>query len=173
MKTTPFIGMLFLVLGFALGSNLSAQDKKERTSPPRSSTAVVGGTEVTVTYSAPSKKDRTVFGELVPYGKVWRTGANEASTISLNNDVKVGGTPVKAGKYALLTIPGEDSWEIILNEVWDQWGAYNYDESKDVVRFTARTNQLKEPVEEFTIEVNNEGRVAIRWDMTAVYFDIK
>ncbi len=173
MKLSIQTGML--AIAFALMGTFSAQaqDKKERSSPPMESSAKINGAEVTVNYSAPSKKDREVFGKLVPYGKVWRTGANEATTITFESDANVGGTAVKAGKYALFTVPGENKWEIILNTVWDQWGAYNYDASKDAVRISAPVYKTDEPVEQFTIEVSSEGLVTIAWDTTSVTFEVQ
>lgn len=167
------IGSAAAILFLAFSPNAQAQKKGERTSPPQKATAVVMGHEVTVEYSSPAKNDREIFGELVPYGKVWRTGANEATTITLGGDMKVGGTLVKAGKYALFTVPGESSWEIIFNEVWDQWGAYNYENDKDVVRFSVTPTKLEQPVENFTVEVTESGEVKMKWDHTAVSFMVE
>ncbi|MCY7359152.1 MAG: DUF2911 domain-containing protein, partial [Rudanella sp.] len=89
-----------------------------------------------VTYNRPAKKDREVFGKLVPYGKVWRAGANEAPEIKFYQDVTIGGKKIPAGNYALLAIPGETEWTIILSSDVDQWGAYSYSESLDVARVT-------------------------------------
>lgn len=166
LKICSLAAFLFL----AFGADAQAQKKEERASPPKTSSATVMGGEVTVAYSSPAKKDRVIFGELVPYGKVWRTGANEATTITLESDMKIGGQLVEAGKYALFTVPGESSWEIILNKVWDQWGAYNYEAEQDVVRFSATPVELKTPVENFTIEVDESGKVEMKWDTTAVSF---
>lgn len=160
-----------LFLAFSL--NAQAQKKDERTSPPQQASATVAGNEVTVEYSSPAKRDREIFGELVPYGKVWRTGANEATTITLGADMKVQGNAVKAGKYALFTVPGESSWEIILNEVWDQWGAYNYENDKDVARFSVAPVGLDEAVENFTFDVSASGDVTMKWDKTAVSFTLE
>lgn len=166
-------GSTAAILFLAFSLSAQAQSKEKRTSPPEKASATIMGNEVTVEYSSPSKKDREIFGELVPYGKVWRTGANEATTITLGGDMKVEGTLVKAGKYALFTVPGESSWEIIINEVWDQWGAYNYENDKDVARFTVEPSKLKEPVENFAIEVNESGQVTMKWDQTAVSFMVE
>lgn len=173
MKSSIQTGILAIALVLAGAFAAKAQDRKERTSPPMESSATINGAVVTVNYSAPAKKDREIFGELVPYGKVWRTGANEATIITLAADARVGGTAVKAGKYALFSVPGENKWEIILNTVWDQWGAYNYDASKDAVRISAPVFKMDEPVEMFTIEVSEEGLVTIAWDTTSVTFEVK
>jgi hypothetical protein len=116
-------------------------------------------------------KGREIFGNLVPYGKVWRTGANEASVIEFNKDVKLNGKLVKAGKYSLFTIPGEDKWIIILNSIWDQWGAYNYDESKDVARFEVEPKEV-ENHEKLNILLSSEGKMQIIWEETAVELQV-
>lgn len=173
MKTITTFSLLMFGLLLGTAFTAQAQDKAERASPPKEASATVGGNEVTITYSAPQKKGRNVFGELVAYDKVWRTGANEAATISFSKDAKVGGKAVKAGKYGLFTIPGEKEWTIILNEVWDQWGAYNYDESKDVVRFTTKAQKMRGITEDFTIKVGKDGQVSMMWDDTSVSFKVE
>jgi hypothetical protein len=113
---------------------------------------------IRVIYSRPAQKGRDLFGELVPYGKVWRVGANEAPEIRFYEDVMLDGKRVEAGDYALLAIPSEDTWTIILSEDVDQWGAYSYDESKDVLRVQAKTSQLEESVENFAIQFEGKGK---------------
>jgi hypothetical protein len=127
-----------------------------------------------VTYSRPNKKDREVFGKLIPYGKVWRAGANENSEIKFYTDVTIQGKKVKAGVYSLFVIPNETEWTIILNSDADQWGAYNYKEDKDVVRFTVPVKNVEEMVENFTIQFKqaadklNESVLVFAWDKTMV-----
>lgn len=127
-----------------------------------------------VIYSRPAKNGREVFGELVPYGKVWRNGANEAPEIKFYENVTLAGKKVKAGSYALLSIPDEDNWTIILSSDVDQWGTYSYDESKDVLRLTAPVSDLDSTVENFTIQFEGagkgeeEGKMIIAWDQTKV-----
>lgn len=129
---------------------------------------------VRVMYSRPAKNGREVFGELVPYGKVWRNGANEAPEIKFYEDVKLNGKSVKAGSYALLSIPGEKEWTFILSSDVDQWGAYSYDEAKDVLRVNAPASQLSKPVEHFTIQFEGKGKgqkegvMKVAWDQTLV-----
>ncbi len=156
-----------------LSLNLAAQDKGDRPSPPKTATAAVNGTEVTIDYSSPAVKERTIWGDLVPYGKTWRTGANEATTLTVSKDVTVDGKPLKAGKYSLFTIPGEKEWTFIINNVWDQWGDYNYDKSKDVMRFTAKPYDIKEAYERLVFEISDAGRVDVKWDKLGVGFTIK
>ena len=104
-----------------------------------------------VIYSRPLKKGRTLFGKLVSYDKVWRTGADEATEIKLMQDYKLGNTTIKAGTYSLFTIPGEKEWTIILNSDLDDWGAYAYKEANDVARIKVPVAQGKEELEAFSI----------------------
>jgi len=113
---------------------------------------------IRVIYSRPAQKGRELFGELVPFGKVWRVGANEAPEVRFYEDVMLDGKRVEAGDYALLAIPGEDTWTIILSEDVDQWGAYSYDEAKDVLRVQANTSELDESVENFVIQFEGKGK---------------
>lgn len=127
---------------------------------------------VELSYSRPSLKGRTVFGGLVPYGQVWRTGANTATKIRLGEAVKVGGQAVLAGTYALFTIPGKADWTIILNRDTAQWGAYEYKQSLDVVRFTAHAAPLAAPHESLTLSLENlrpaAADLTLTWERTQV-----
>lgn len=124
----------------------------------------------TVTYGRPYKKGRVVFGELEKYGKVWRVGADEATTIKFATDVKFGGAEVKAGTYTLFAIPGETDWTIILNSKLGQWGAYSYEKNKemDVVSVKVTPQKLELPVEQLTIRFIESGALVIEWDLTRV-----
>lgn len=130
-----------------------------------------------VVYSRPFKKDREIFGGLVPYGKVWRTGANEATEIKFYRDVNFGGEQVKAGTYSLFTIPGELSWVIILNSDLDYWGHYSYNENSDILRVEVPSKSLDESVEAFTIQFSEKGesskKMMIAWDKTLVEVSIE
>lgn len=132
---------------------------------------------IRITYSRPEMKSREVFGKLVPFGKVWRTGANEATEIKFYQDVELGGKKVKAGTYSLFTIPGEKEWTIILNSDLDYWGAYSYKEANDVVRITAPSTQTSNAVENFTIQFQNKGEkqgvMKLAWDKTIVEVPFK
>ena len=125
-----------------------------------------------VTYSRQQKKERDVFGGIVPYDKVWRTGANEATEIILYQDVKFVDKKLKAGSYSLFTIPGEKEWTIIFNSDLDYWGAYSYNPENDVLRISVQTGTLDEVVEAFTIqfEKKDEGTAVMKlaWDQTLV-----
>jgi len=125
-----------------------------------------------VIYSRPKKAGRAVFGKLVPYGKIWRTGANEATEIKFYQDIELAGKKVKAGTYSLFTVPGEKEWTIILNSDLDYWGAYSYKTEKDVVRITAWAEEANNAVEDFTIQFEkkgvNGGVMMLAWDKTVV-----
>ena len=123
---------------------------------------------IRVTYSKPVKNGREIFGKLVPYDKVWRTGANEATEIKFYQDVDFGGKKVKAGSYSLFTIPGEKEWTVILNSDLDYWGAYKYNQKNDVIRVPATVSSLSEPLESFSIQFEGksekQGVMRIAWD---------
>lgn len=148
-----------------------AEDKSKRPSPLRQVSGAVGDVNIAMEYGSPSVKGRVIYGDLVPYNEVWRTGANEATTIEFSKDAQVEGKPIKAGKYGLFTIPGKDKWVIVFNSVWDQWGAYDYDQSKDVLRVEVKPMPLDQSVEalEFTI---GDGQVVMKWAKLAVPFKI-
>jgi len=132
---------------------------------------------VRVTYSRPQKNGREIFGKLVPYRKVWRTGANEATEIKFFQDVELGGKKVKAGTYSLFTIPGEKEWTIILNNDLDYWGAYSYNEKNDVVRVVAPVSKLNNTLGSFTIRFINredkQGAMQLAWDKAVAEVPIK
>lgn len=125
---------------------------------------------IRVTYSRPLKNEREIFGKLVPYGQVWRTGANEATEIKFYQDVDFGGKKVKAGSYSLFTIPGEKEWTVILNSDLDYWGAYKYNQKNDVIRVPASVKSLSEPLESFSIQFerkgDKQGVMKLAWDTT-------
>jgi hypothetical protein len=135
-----------------------------------------GDLKITVVYNRPSKKGRVIFGELVPYDKVWRTGANEATTFETNKDLTFGDKPLKAGKYSLWTIPGAQTWTILFNSESGQWGVgfdgeANRNPAKDVISVEAPSVTIDKEVEQFTIEVGNMGEdheLTFIWDKTVV-----
>jgi DUF2911 family protein len=136
----------------------------------------IGLNDVTITYSRPGVKGRKIWGGLVPYNAVWRTGANSATTIQLSEDVLVEGQPLPAGTYSLHTIPGEKEWTVIFNKEANQWGSYSYDEAKDAVRVkvTPIPGQAQEWMqfrfEDLTV---NTARVVLAWENLQVPFNIK
>lgn len=156
---------------------VSVAKKDDRPSPPAEATGVIGDLKLKINYSQPGVKGRTVWGELVPYGKVWRTGANEASTIEVSRDCKVGGSMLRAGKYSIFSIPGENEWTIIFNTVPDQWGAYKYDESKDALRVKAKPSKSAEFNERFKFEIKSDpqgdGKVSLYWENLMVTWEMR
>jgi len=172
--------LIHLAFAAALALPAVAQQTAPALKLPRVSqksvlTQTVGLTDMTITYSRPGVKGRKVFGALVPYGKVWRTGANEATKISFSDDVTIDGKPLPKGTYSLHTIPGADAWTIIFNKEADQWGSFNYKESADALRVTAKPHTA--PFTEWmTFDVpqlsTDKATVEIRWDTTAVPFTV-
>jgi hypothetical protein len=118
-----------------------------------------------IIYSRPQLKGRSL-DELAPKGKVWRTGANEATEITFYKDATVGGTAIKAGTYSLFTIPGDDEWTVILNSNLHQWGAYSYDSAADVARVTAKASTDGEELEAFSIAFDDNGDMVMGWGTT-------
>lgn len=145
---------------------------QEKASPARSVSKTVNGTDITINYSSPAVKGRTIWGGLVPYDKVWRTGANEATTIEVSNDVKIAGKVLKAGKYALFTVPGNDKWQVIINSVANQWGAYGYDASKDIMKFETTPSE-NSMTERLKFDISDGGTVSMAWEKLSISFDVK
>ena len=157
-------------------TTMFAQGAKEKPASPHDT---IQANHMKITYGRPYKKDRVIFGDgkasLESYGKVWRTGANEATEITIDKDCTFGGKKVKAGTYTLFTIPEPQTWTIILNSELKQWGAYNYDKikGKDVVKTTAPVKMLMNtPVEQFTISIKSDG-IQMEWDRTSVFVPVK
>lgn len=134
---------------------IQAQDKKPL-SPPMSATGTIGAAAITIDYNAPSKRGRTLWGDLVPYGRVWRTGANDATKITIDKDIMVNGESLPAGTYALFTIPDEKVWTVIFNSDANQWGAYNYDEAKDVLRVEVEPSKSEEMKEAMAFDIADD-----------------
>lgn len=141
---------------------------------PKSPHDTVKTKDITVTYGRPYKKGREVFGKLEPYGKVYRVGADEATTITFAKDGTFGGKPVKAGTYTLCAIPNEKQWTVILNSQLGQWGAFKYDQykDKDVLHVDVPVTTLSTPVEQLTIKPGSKD-VTIAWDVVQVSVPVK
>jgi hypothetical protein len=138
-------------------------DKSKRPSPPAvEKETLSGGATVTIDYSQPSVKGRAIGKDIAPYGKVWRTGANEPTTIEISNDVKVEGQSLPAGKYSLWTIPGESEWVVIFNKKTTGWGT-QYDESQDLLRVKVKPAKSTTFNEKMTFDVSKNGQVALLW----------
>jgi len=171
MSSRAILSTLAVISGLGFASELFAVDFPAP-SPACTLKQHVGLTDIEVVYSRPGVKGRQIFGGLVSYGEVWRTGANSATKITFSTPVKFNGATVPAGTYALFTIPGETEWTIILNKVAVQSGAFQYDEKQDLVRVQAKPIQLKEQIETFTIEFNeirdDSAVLNLVWDTTVV-----
>ena len=139
----------------------------ERKSPMNSASMRQGSNYARVVYSQPVKRGRQLFGELVPFDKVWRLGANEATELFTNVDLKVGDQTLPAGLYSVYAIPTEGSWTIIINEALGEWGAYQYDEELDVLRLEVPTTTLDEPFEALTMYFDG-GELVMAWGDTSV-----
>lgn len=163
---------------FLFFSGLSLQSQSAdmpRPSPKASVSQTIGVSEIAIHYSRPSARERKVFGGLIPFKKVWRTGANEATTIAFQHDAKFCGQDIQAGTYSLFTIPGEEKWTVILNREAHQFGAYNYDSNLDVLR--AEVESTSAPfMEMFTIQFSevslNSGSIQLQWENTTVHLPI-
>jgi hypothetical protein len=159
----------------ALAAPTFAQQGQPPASPPAETTATVGGAAVTIDYSSPRVRGRKIMGGLVPYGKVWRTGANAATTLTTSGDLSIGTLHVPAGTYTLFTIPGEKEWTLIVNKQTGQWGT-NHDAAQDLGRVPMKVAALASPREEMTIAIRpGEGGksvLAIEWESTAATVDI-
>ena len=148
--------IVLLLTAALLSTGVFAQVKTPQPSPTSKIEQVVGLTDVTVSYSRPSMRERTVFGSLVPFGKLWRTGANENTKITFSDDVTIDGKELKEGTYALYTKPGKDSWEVIFYSDSKNWGTpRKWDDSKVALSTTAKVEKMPMKIETFTITIDN------------------
>ncbi len=132
---------------------------------------------IDIAYSRPSMRNRKIFGDLVQYGSVWRTGANAATKIKFGEDVEIKGAKVKAGEYALYTIPGKESWEIILNTGTGNWGADGYSKENDILRFKVKPSFLEQTCQTFTINIADISfstcKIEMMWERTKITIPVK
>lgn len=188
MIIKQFIKIIFIfsaVFLFATVTGCSDQDpenqqqvqNKNRKSPIAISSVKYDGTYIKVVYGQPYRRDRIIFGELEPWGEVWRTGANEATEITFTKPILMGDQAISAGTYALFTIPEPDSFTVILNHDLGQWGAFNYNPELDYKRMKFPTNRLPIPVEAFTIDFSDPQQsmttMTLRWDFVQVDIPIR
>lgn len=156
------------IIALSLVATARADDKK-RASPHATVTAELGGKKITISYGRPYVKGRAIFGGLVPWDQVWRTGADEATTFTTEADVVIGGLKVPKGEYALFTIPAEKQWTLVVNKTAKQWGAFKYDAAQDLGRAPMTVAAGAKPVEQFTIEMVPAGKqltLKLSWDKT-------
>lgn len=170
---------IVFTLAFLLCSIISfaQQIQMPQASPSAKIAQKVGLTDVTVDYSRPSTKGRKIFGELVPYGQVWRTGANGATVLSFSTDVIIDGTTIPSGQYALYAIPDKSEWTMILSKNIKLWGAIGYQQSDDILRFKAQPTKLSKKNETFEISFANMtdtgSDISLKWENTKVDFRIE
>lgn len=171
MRKKNLYALLLTTTLFALGTGMNAQ---ERVSPLKETKTIISGSvNLAITYSSPSVKGRKIWGDLVPFGEIWRTGANEATTFEVNKDVLVNGQRLAAGKYAFFTIPSEKTWILVFNKEPNQWGSYNYKEAMDALRVTVKAKPAKAFSEQLMITADSKGKVVVTWENLSVPFKVK
>ena len=165
------VGLLMTSLAWA------QDDKANRASPPVTAKGEINDATITIDYSSPAVKNRKIFGELQPYGEVWRAGANEATIFETSKDIKVEGKSLPAGKYSLYAIPGEKEWTIIFNKQTGQWGvkrggATSRDPEQDAIAVKVKPKKSQQLQERLVYDINNKGFV-LRWENVEVPVSIK
>jgi hypothetical protein len=170
MKKMHVIGgvlSMMLVCSFVVTAQ---QDKSKRPSPPAQAKWDLGGGQaVTIDYSSPRAKGRKIYGELVPFGQVWRTGANEATTLVTPVDLTIGGTTVPAGSYTIFTVPNKDKWTLVISKKTGEWGTDYPGQANDLARVDMKVSALPSPVDNFAISFEKAGNGAnlnIDWETT-------
>ncbi|KFF24409.1 DUF2911 domain-containing protein [Chryseobacterium vrystaatense] len=162
-----------LVATMTISLNAFAQDTKKPASPPATATGKIKDATITIAYSSPSVKGRTIWGGLEAYDKVWRAGANEATTFETDKNITVQGKSLPAGKYSFFLIPKESgTWTAIFNKEPKQWGAYKYEQAKDALRVDVKTKALQTSQEALVYKVNSNG-FTMDWDKISVPVEIK
>jgi hypothetical protein len=164
-----------LVTGLIFALSIFAACQGKPSPPATASCDLGGGKSVKTAYSSPRMKGRKIYGDLVPFGEVWRTGANEATTFVTSSDIVVGGKTVPAGSYTIFTVPTADKWTLIINKKTGEWGIpYKY-ESDELARVDMKVSKLPSPLENFTISYAKSGSgctLQIDWDTTRASVDI-
>src|SRR5438309_7759675 len=167
---------LVMLIAIVAMAQQQPEDKSKHPSPPATAEVTLKNKKITVDYSRPSLNGRKVGQELAPYGKVWRTGANEATALNTEIDLNIGGIKVPAGKYTLYTLPSEGTWKLIINKQTGQWGTH-YDESEDLARIDMQKAALPQTVEQFTISFDkkneNTADLNLEWENTRVWVAVK
>ena len=177
MRKIAIVGsLLVLVLAVASSPLRAQQDKSNRPSPPATAKCeLAGGKTVTIDYSSPRKKGRNVFPEVVKYGEVWRTGANEATTFVTTGDVMVGSTHVPAGSYTLFTVPGKEKWTLVISKKTGEWGTNYPGPSEDLARIPMKVSATSAAVENFTIALDKSANgctLRMDWEKTSASADV-
>ncbi|MBC7948184.1 MAG: DUF2911 domain-containing protein [Chitinophagaceae bacterium] len=166
---------LFILASVTMLSVSAQDDKSKRPSPPaRATQTLETGTVVTIDYSQPAVKGRAIGKDIEPMeGKVWRTGANEATVFEVSKAVEIDNKTLPAGKYGLFTIKEGDTWTFIFNKTWKQWGAYNYNAADDVLRIKAKAEKANDFAERMSLSIDKDGKVALLWGDSKVGFKVK
>lgn len=168
-----------LLAAFAVAlTSLSAQELKlPALSPTSTITQEFSTSKIEIVYSRPSMRGRKIFGDLVPFGSVWRTGANAATKITFGEEVEIGGTKVPAGSYSFYTVPGSSEWEVIINKNTGNWGAMGYDTKDDVVRLKVKASSTPQKMETFTMWIGNitfsSCTIELGWENTMISVPVK
>lgn len=179
MNTTKIQSRFVLVLAASLMSSVlwAQSDKSQRASPPATAKGEINGAAITIDYSSPAVKNRKIFGELHPYGEVWRAGANEATVFETSKDIKVEGKTLPAGKYSIYAIPGEKEWSVIFNKQTGQWGvkrggATSRDPAQDALVVKVKPKKTQQLTERLVYDITDKGFV-LRWENVEVPVAIK
>ena len=159
---------LLTVFAFSIGFSFS---QKKRVSPKETTTGEINGVEVSINYCAPSVKGRKIWGELVPYDKIWRAGANEATTIEFGKDISIQNNKLPAGKYSFFVIPNKEKCTLIFNNDFKQWGSYNYSMDKDQLRIDVRPILNSKGIEKLVYEISDKT-IYLKWSNWIISFDI-
>ena len=159
---------LLTVFAFSIGFSFS---QKKRVSPKETTTGEINGVEVSIDYCAPSVKGRKIWGELVPYDKIWRAGANEATTIEFGKDISIQNNKLPAGKYSFFVIPNKEKCTLIFNNDFKQWGSYNYSMDKDQLRIDVSPILNSKSVEKLVYEISDKT-IYLKWSNWIISFDI-
>jgi hypothetical protein len=168
-------GILFMgINAHAQSGNKPPEDKSKRPSPPAAASATTTkGVAIKIDYSQPSVKGREIGKDVEPMkGKVWRTGANEATVFEVNKDVTINGKKLPAGKYGLFSLWNGDTWTIIFNKTWDQWGAFNYKQADDILRVDVPSMPPSSPSEKMTFTIGTDGKVTLAWGNVGFGFTV-
>lgn len=170
--------IILMCAAIAIGANLSAQTLKVPTKSPAATVKQgFGLSEVSVEYNRPSARGRSVYGDVVPFDAVWRTGANASTKVTFGEDVSINGQKLAAGTYSLYTIPGKEEWTVMFNKNLKLWGSDGYAQADDAIRFKVKPMAIAEHVETFTIQFSSVMETAmnmeLNWEKTSVRFEIK
>src|SRR5580692_6105577 len=161
------LAMACITLGLMAVLGSAQMDKGAKPSPAeKASCALADGKSISVDYSSPRAKGRKIYGGLVPYGEVWRAGANEATTFVTTTDLMVGGKHVPAGSYTIFAIPNKDKWTLVISKKTGEWGTDYPGASNDLARVDMKVSTLPAPVENFTISFDKAGNMNIEWETT-------